>query len=105
MDEHRIGLKPITRGVWAPKGERPLALGHHRYEWLYVPSSVRHEERGNPKPSASLASRTSARDHANGARSSSGARRSRSVCEPSCWLSRRSCAEQYTTPSRKPGLG
>ena len=36
MDEHRIGLKPITRGVWAPKGERPLALGHHRYEWLYV---------------------------------------------------------------------
>jgi hypothetical protein len=20
----------------APKGERPLALGHHRYEWLYV---------------------------------------------------------------------
>jgi hypothetical protein len=36
MDEHRIGLKPITRGVWAPKGERPVALGHHRYEWLYV---------------------------------------------------------------------
>jgi hypothetical protein len=36
MDEHRIGLKPITRGVWAPKGERPIALGHHRYEWLYV---------------------------------------------------------------------
>jgi hypothetical protein len=31
MDEHRIGLKPITRGVWAPKGERPIALGHHRY--------------------------------------------------------------------------
>ena len=22
-DEHRIGLKPITRGVWAPIGERP----------------------------------------------------------------------------------
>ena len=36
MDEHRLGLKPITRGVWAPKGERPVALGHHRYEWLYV---------------------------------------------------------------------
>ena len=36
MDEHRLGLKPITRGVWAPKGERPIALGHHRYEWLYV---------------------------------------------------------------------
>jgi len=36
MDEHRIGLKPIVRKVWAPKGERPIALGHHRYEWLYV---------------------------------------------------------------------
>jgi len=36
MDEHRIGLKPIVRRVWAPKGERPIALGHHRYEWLYV---------------------------------------------------------------------
>jgi len=36
MDEHRIGLKPILRRVWAPKGERPAALGHHRYERLYV---------------------------------------------------------------------
>jgi transposase len=35
-DEHRIGLKPILRRVWAPIGERPLALGHHRFEWLYV---------------------------------------------------------------------
>ena len=24
------------RRVWAPKGQRPIALGHHRYEWLYV---------------------------------------------------------------------
>ena len=30
MDEHRIGLKPIIRRVWAPKGQRPIALGHHR---------------------------------------------------------------------------
>ena len=36
MDEHRIGLKPIVRRIWAPKGERPVALGHHRYEWLDV---------------------------------------------------------------------
>jgi len=36
MDEHRIGLKPIVRRIWAPKGERPIAFGHHRYEWLYV---------------------------------------------------------------------
>src|ERR1700693_4969030 len=40
MDEHRIGLKPITRWIWAPIGERPIALGHHRFEWLYVTGFV-----------------------------------------------------------------
>jgi hypothetical protein len=35
-DEHRVGLKPILRGVWAPGGRRPIAVGHHRFEWLYV---------------------------------------------------------------------
>ena len=35
-DEHRIGLKPITRRVGAPLGERPIAHGHHRFDWLYV---------------------------------------------------------------------
>src|SRR3954471_20639446 len=25
-DEHRIGLKPILGRVWAPKGQRPIAL-------------------------------------------------------------------------------
>jgi transposase len=40
MDEHRIGLKPITRRVWAPLGERPIAFGHHRFEWLYVTGFV-----------------------------------------------------------------
>jgi hypothetical protein len=39
-DEHRIGLKPIVRRVWAPRGARPLAHGHHRYEWLYVTAFV-----------------------------------------------------------------
>jgi len=33
-------LKPITRGVWAPVGERPIAIGHHRFEWLYVTGFV-----------------------------------------------------------------
>jgi transposase len=33
-------LKPITRGVWAPIGERPIALGHHRFEWLYLTGFV-----------------------------------------------------------------
>ena len=35
-----MGLKPITRGVWAPIGERPVAVGHHRFEWLYVTGFV-----------------------------------------------------------------
>ena len=39
-DEHRIGLKPIVRRVWAPKGQRPIARGHHRFEWLYVTAFV-----------------------------------------------------------------
>ena len=39
-DEHRMGLKPILRRVWAPKGQRPIALGHHRYKWLYVTAFV-----------------------------------------------------------------
>lgn len=36
FDEHRVGLKPILRKVWSPKGERPVADVHHRYEWTYV---------------------------------------------------------------------
>lgn len=36
FDEHRIGLKPIIRKVWAKVGERPMAIVQHRYEWLYV---------------------------------------------------------------------
>ena len=36
FDEHRIGLKPIIRKVWAKVGERPMAVIQHRYEWLYV---------------------------------------------------------------------
>ena len=26
--------------MWAPKGERPVALGHHRFEWLHVAAFV-----------------------------------------------------------------
>ena len=39
-DEHRLGLKPVTRRVWAPKDERPIAPGHHRFDWLYVTAFV-----------------------------------------------------------------
>ena len=30
----------MTRRVWAPIGERPIAHGHHRFEWLYVTAFV-----------------------------------------------------------------
>ena len=33
-------MKPILRRVWAPRGQRPIAPGHHRYEWLYVTAFV-----------------------------------------------------------------
>jgi transposase len=35
-DEPRLGLKPITRRVWAIKGRRPRSNGRTRYDWLYV---------------------------------------------------------------------
>ena len=36
FDEHRLGLKPVLRRQWAPRGQRPVAVGHPRYEWLYL---------------------------------------------------------------------
>jgi hypothetical protein len=36
MDEHRIGLKPILRRVWAPKGSGVSAQVSPRYQWMYV---------------------------------------------------------------------
>jgi transposase len=41
FDEHRLGLKPILRKIWAPRGCRPIAKGHHRYQWLYLYGFVR----------------------------------------------------------------
>jgi transposase len=35
-DEARLGLKPITRRVWALQGDRPVSNGQARYQWLYV---------------------------------------------------------------------
>jgi transposase len=40
-DEHRLGLLPVVRRVWAPKGRRPTAWARRRYEWLYVYGFVR----------------------------------------------------------------
>src|SRR3954471_2241449 len=36
FDEHRLGLRPILRRQWAPAGQRPIAMGRHRFGWLYL---------------------------------------------------------------------
>lgn len=41
QDEHRLGLLPVRRRVWAPKGQRPIARVARHYEWLYVYGFVR----------------------------------------------------------------
>lgn len=41
QDEHRLGLLPVVRRVWAPKGQRPTAHVERHYEWLYVYGFVR----------------------------------------------------------------
>ena len=41
LDENPRGGKPIKRRVWAPRGPRPAAPGHHRYQWLYLYGFVR----------------------------------------------------------------
>ena len=45
FDEHRLGLKPIVRRVWALKGKRLKVPVHHRYQWLYLYAFV-HPESG-----------------------------------------------------------
>ncbi len=40
-DEHRLGLIPIGRRVWAPRGTRPTAPNDRHYQWLYVYGLVR----------------------------------------------------------------
>ena len=41
QDEHRLGLLPVVRRVWAPKGQRPTARVRRRYAWLYAYGFVR----------------------------------------------------------------
>lgn len=41
QDEHRLGLLPVIRRVWAPKGQRPTAHVQRQYKWLYVYGFVR----------------------------------------------------------------
>lgn len=35
-DEARLGLKPVTRRVWAPVGKRPQARFKRGYKWTYL---------------------------------------------------------------------
>ena len=35
-DEARLGLKPVTRRVWAPVGKRPTARFKRGYKWTYL---------------------------------------------------------------------
>jgi len=37
----RLGLKPVMRRVWAPRGHRPVARFRRRYGWLYLYGFVR----------------------------------------------------------------
>jgi transposase len=43
LDEHRVGLKPILRSVWAKRGKRPIARVWPRYQWRWVYGFVRPE--------------------------------------------------------------
>ncbi|MEM7738663.1 MAG: IS630 family transposase [Deinococcota bacterium] len=35
-DEHRLGLQPILKRLWAPCGQRPHIAIYPRYEWPYL---------------------------------------------------------------------
>ena len=39
-DQHRIGLTPILRRVWSPRGQRPQAVVQQRYQWCYLSAFV-----------------------------------------------------------------
>jgi transposase len=41
QDEHRLGLLPVIRRVWARKGQRPTAPIARHYAWLHVYGFVR----------------------------------------------------------------
>lgn len=43
MDEHRVGLKPVQRRMWVPRGSDARVTILPRYKWLYVYGFVRPE--------------------------------------------------------------
>ena len=40
QDEARLGLQPILRRMWSPKGKRPIAKQTRKYQWIYAYSFV-----------------------------------------------------------------
>lgn len=40
QDEARLGLQPILRRIWSPKGKRPIAKQTRKYQWIYAYSFV-----------------------------------------------------------------
>jgi transposase len=40
-DEHRVGLIPLQRRIWAPIGQRPIAPSDRQYQWGWVYGFVR----------------------------------------------------------------
>lgn len=43
MDEHRVGLHPILRAAWAPKGVPFVCPVNTQYEWVYIYAFVNPE--------------------------------------------------------------
>ena len=35
-DEHRLGLHPLNRMIWVPRGEQPIASVNWKYQWLWL---------------------------------------------------------------------
>ncbi len=65
-DEHRVGLKPILRRVWARRGQRARAVVRPRYEWEYVYGFVQPESGATEwllMPTVNIAAFTSALAH------------------------------------------
>ena len=65
-DEHRVGLKPILRRVWARRGQPLRAFVRPRYEWEYVYGFVQPETGATHwllMPTVNIAAFTSALAH------------------------------------------
>ncbi len=58
FDEQRLGLKPVRRTVWARRGGRPMARGHHRFRITASKGSLSTASCGRPPARSSGSSPT-----------------------------------------------